>query len=164
MQAHPLEQYLAECRIAHSTKHATPETAFYPALANLLNAAGSPRDVRVHCVMGLKDQGAGMPDGGLFTPDQFSKSEGKVKAGQVAGPSRGVIECKPPKKDVLAIADTQQVSDYWNKYNQVLVTNYRELPARRPRPRRHAGRHDYYRLADSEADFWTLANDPAWFK
>jgi hypothetical protein len=78
MQSHPLEQYLAECRVAHSTRAATPETAYYAALADLLNAAGKPLDVRVHCVMGLKDQGAGMPDGGLFTPNQFSNSEARL--------------------------------------------------------------------------------------
>src|SRR5438874_9196167 len=127
MTAHPLEKYLAACQIAHATRAATPETAFYPALQSLLDSAGGGLKPRVHCVMGLKNQGAGMPDGGFFTPDQFVKGEETLKAGQVANPSRGVVECKPLNKLVLKIADTKQVTDYWEHYNQVLVTNYREF-------------------------------------
>jgi hypothetical protein len=64
-----------------------------------------------------------------------------------------VIECKPPKDDVLAIADTRQVSTYWNRYHQVLVTNYREFLL----IGREAGkpvRHEFYRLAADEREFW----------
>src|SRR5438874_938014 len=157
MTAHPLEKYLAACQIAHATRAATPETAFYPALQSLLDSAGGGLKPRVHCVMGLKNQGAGMPDGGLFTPDQFVKGEEKLKAGQVAAPSRGVVECKPLTEEVPAIAETDQVSKYWKHYSQVLVTNYRQflligtdhhgvpgVPLER------------YTLAESEAEFWNL--------
>ena len=61
-----------------------------------------------------------------------------------------MIECKPPRKDVLSIADTAQVSDYWDRYNQVLVTNYREFLLI---GRDEAGQpvaHEYYRLAATE--------------
>ena len=103
MSAHPLERYLAACRVAHATRAATPETAYYPAFQSLLDSAGGGLKPRVHCVMGLKDQGAGMPDGGFFTPYQFARGEDfRLKPGQVAGPSRGVVECLPPKADVLA--------------------------------------------------------------
>jgi hypothetical protein len=51
--------------------------------------------------MGLKNQGAGMPDGGLFTPSQFQKGEGTLRKGQL--PERGVVECKSPKEDVLTV-------------------------------------------------------------
>ena len=69
-----------------------------------------------------------MPDGGLFTPDQFVQGEeGRVKPGQRAGPSRGVVECKRPCDEVAAVAEIEQVSRYWERYNQVLVTNYRNF-------------------------------------
>jgi hypothetical protein len=42
-------------------------------LATLLNAVGQMLKPRVRCVVNLKNQGAGMADGGLFTPDQFPK-------------------------------------------------------------------------------------------
>ena len=66
-----------------------------------------------------------MPDDGPFTPEQIARGVDQPPPGQQ--PTRGVIECKKPKDDVLAIADTKQVSDYWSKYNQVLVTNYWEF-------------------------------------
>lgn len=108
MSAPPLERYLSACRIAHATRAATPETAHYSAFEALMNSAGGGLKPHVRCVMGLKDQGAGMPDGGFFTPDQLVKGEdAKPKPGQVAGPSRGVVECKPPAEDVIAIADVE---------------------------------------------------------
>lgn len=86
MHAHALEKYLTACRIAHPTKAATAETAFYPPLQSLLESAGGELKPRVHCVMGLKNQGAGMPDGGFFTPDQFVKGEDTLKKGQATNP------------------------------------------------------------------------------
>ena len=160
MHAHPLEKYLAACRVAHATQAATPETAYYPAFQSLLESAGGGLKPRVFCVMGLKNQGAGMPDGGFFTPDQFVKGEDtKLKPGQVAGPSRGVVECKPLKKDVLKVKDTKQVTDYWDHYNQVLVTNYREFVLVGRDQHGVLVKHEYYQLAASEPDFWALAAD-----
>src|SRR5260370_38520461 len=125
MTTHPLALYLNECRSRRSTGATTPETSLYGPLETLLNAVGHGLKPRVRCFMSLKNQGAGMPDGGLFTPDQMTRGTDEPPAGQP--PNRGVIECKRPKDDVIAIADTTQVSDYWNRYNQVLVTNYREF-------------------------------------
>lgn len=112
MHAHPLQQYLADCRTTRATRAGTPETAYYTALHALLTAAGGGLKPRVTCVMGLKDRGAGMPDGGLFTPDQFRRGEDHaLKDAEVGTPSRGVVECKPLAKPVLKIADTQQVNN-----------------------------------------------------
>jgi len=126
MPIHPFEHYLTGCSNTRATGAATDETAYYSVLKALIDAAGHGLKPRVHCVMGLKNQGAGMPDGGLFTPDQFQRGEDKPRAGQL--PSRGVIECKPPKDEVLKIADTKQVSDYWQRNNN------RDLPTRTPSP------------------------------
>ena len=158
MTTHPLAIYLEDCRARHKTGAVTPETSLYNPLETLLNAVGSKlKRPRVRCFMNLKDQDAGLPDGGLFTPDQFEKGNEETPQGQT--PSRGVIECKPPKKDVIAITDTEQVSKYWDRYNQVLVTNYREFVLI-GREDDKPVRHEYYRLAESEKEFWTLASHP----
>ena len=41
--------------------------------ATLLNAVGGTLKPKVRCVINLHNQGAGLPDGGLFTADQFQK-------------------------------------------------------------------------------------------
>src|SRR5580704_5192616 len=109
MSTHALAVYLADCRARRGTGATTPETSLYSPLEALLNAVGHDRKPRVHCFMSLKNQGAGMPDGGLFTPDQIARGAAEPPSGQA--PARGVIECKKPKDDVLAVADTKQVSD-----------------------------------------------------
>ena len=58
---HPLETYLAELRDARG--HGVPETTGYPALSNLLNAVGDTVKPKVHCIINLKNRGAGIPDG-----------------------------------------------------------------------------------------------------
>lgn len=98
-----------------------------------------------------------MPDGGLFTPDQILRGADEPPPGQV--PARGAIECKKPKDKLLDVVDSPQVSRYWDRFNQVLVTNYREflLVGRDESGTRVRGEH--FRLADSERAFW--AADPA---
>jgi hypothetical protein len=152
MSTHPLALYLGDCRARRGTGATTPETSLYPPLEALLTAVGHKLKPRVRCFMSLRNQGAGMPDGGLFTPDQIARGASEPPEGQ--NPSRGVIECKPPKDDVLAIADTRQVSTYWNRYNQVLVTNYREFVLIGRDDRGLPVRHEFYRLAADEPDFW----------
>src|SRR5690242_13462507 len=66
----PLEAYLHEMQEIRSYHAGVKETSYYPALRNLLNAVGKTLKPPVHCIINLKNQGAGMPDGGLFTPDQ----------------------------------------------------------------------------------------------
>src|SRR5579883_1823566 len=104
---HILEEYLTELKGIRATGGGVAETSYYPALSNLFNAVGKTLKPRVRCVMNLKNLGNGMPDGGLFTADQFQRSsEGVPKAGQL--PARGAIEAKGAKPDVRAIAATQQ--------------------------------------------------------
>ena len=50
-----------------------PETSGYGTLATLLNTIGAALKPKVRCVINLQNQGAGLPDGGLFTADQFQK-------------------------------------------------------------------------------------------
>jgi len=122
----PLETYLRELRDIRSSGAAVEETASYSALANLLTEVGKQLKPKVRCITGLQDLGAGFPDGGLFTEEQFDKKHTlKPLPGQL--PSRGVIEVKPVKNDAWITAEGEQVSRYWGKYRQVLVTNYRDF-------------------------------------
>src|SRR5262249_46127440 len=150
---------LNDCRARRGTGATTAETSLYPPLEALLNAAGGGFKPRVRCFMSLKNQGAGVPHGGLFTPDQSAPRADEPPPRQA--PSRGVIECKKPKDDVLAVADTRQVSDYWDRYNQVLVTNYREFLLLGRDGHGRPVRHEHYRLAATEKEFWQRAADPA---
>lgn len=94
---HALETYFRDLHDIRSTGAGAKQTSFYPALANLLNEVGKSLKPKVRCVMTLRNQGAGMPDGGLFTPDQFQKGEEEPLPGQ--SPNRGAIECKSTKDD-----------------------------------------------------------------
>ena len=48
--SNPVEQYLRSLRSIHQLNAHTPETSFYPALANLLNAVGDTLSPRVRFV------------------------------------------------------------------------------------------------------------------
>ncbi len=155
---HPLEHYLAHLAAIRNTGAGTAETSYYPPLVDLLNAIGQTLKPKVRAVNQLANTGAGLPDGGLFAESQFKKrGDEKPLPGQM--PERGVIEIKSPKEEVAAIADTKQVSKYWQKYKLVLVTNYRDF--------RLVGERDgipvtleSYHLAESETAFWALAAHP----
>lgn len=73
----PFEIYIRELRDIRATGAGVKETSYYNALANLLNTIGATLQPKVRCVMQLKNQGAGMPDGGLFTARQFQKRSGR---------------------------------------------------------------------------------------
>src|SRR5712691_9805833 len=77
-----LEEYLAELKAIHATGAGVAETSYYPALCNLFNAVGKTLKPKVRCVMNLKNLRAGLPDGGLFTADQFQRqSDDTPRAG-----------------------------------------------------------------------------------
>ncbi len=109
-----LETYLTELRDIRSSGEAVNETSYYGSLANLFNDIGKTLKPKVRCIINLKNRGAGLPDGGLFTPDQFQKaSEAQPLPGQI--PSRGVLEVKGTKDDAWVVADGEQVSRYWGE-------------------------------------------------
>lgn len=145
----PLETYLRELRDIRSSGAAVKETSYYPALSNLLNEVGKKLKPRVRCIINLANRGAGLPDGGLFTPDQFQKpSDAEPLPGQL--PARGVIEVKPTKDDAWVIAEGKQISGYWGKYRQVLVTNYWEFLLLGQDAEGNPVKLESFRLADSE--------------
>lgn len=155
----PIESYIRDLRDIRSSGHAVKEVSYYGALERLLNEIGRTLRPKVRCFMQLKNRGAGLPDGGLFTPDQLQKgSAAEPLAGQI--PSRGVIEIKGTREDVRAVADGEQVSRYWGKYRQVLVTNYRDFVLVGRDAEGKASKLETYGLAESESDFWLAAAHP----
>lgn len=159
MTTHPVETYLHELRDIRSSGAAVKETSYYAPLANLLNEIGRTLKPRVRCIMTLKNRGAGMPDGGLFTPDQFQRpSEAEPLPGE--NPSRGVIEVKGTGDDAWLVASGPQVSKYWGKYGQVLVTNYRDFLLIGQDAQGRPVKLESCRLAPDEASFWTAAARP----
>ncbi len=156
----PLETYLSELRELRASQAVTRETSGYPALANLLNAIGGALKPKVRCLIQLKNQGAGLPDGGLFTPDQLKNQDDEQPLQGVTLPARGVIEIKSPGEEIAQLAETDQVKDYVARYGLVLLTNYREFQLLvrgtgwKPVPL------EAFRLAEDEAAFWAAAAQP----
>ncbi|MFY3741242.1 MAG: hypothetical protein HMLIMOIP_001696 [Candidatus Nitrosomirales archaeon] len=153
------ETYLREMAHIRSSGAAVDETSYYPVISKLLNEIGKQLKPQLTCIMHIKNKGAGLPDGGLFTQDQFqSKAEIHQIPGQL--PARGVIEVKGAGDDTWITAKGDQVSKYWRKYNQVLVTNYRDFLLI---GRDSDGRPltlESFRLAESESSFWAAAANP----
>jgi hypothetical protein len=151
-----LETYLRELYEIRLSGHAVKETSYYAPLANLLNGVGKGLTPKVRCVINLKNSGAGLPDGGLFSADQFQRTSGtEIPEGTL--PSRGVIEVKGTGEDAWVVADGEQVSRYWGKYRQVLVTNYRDFVLVGRDPEGNPIKLETYRLANSETEFWKRA-------
>ena len=71
----PVQQYLAALNDIHLTGGAVAETSYYPPLIELLNELGRTLDPKVHCQAHPRNQGAGIPDMGLYGANQ-------VKAGK----------------------------------------------------------------------------------
>ena len=93
MSVNPLETYLTELRETRDSGAATKETSGYGTLAKLLDAVGHCLKPRVRCLIQLKNSGAGLPDGGLFTPDQLKNADEEAPLLGL-DPARGVIEVK----------------------------------------------------------------------
>jgi hypothetical protein len=82
MSENPTERYLTEIREVRSTRSNAPETSFYPALEGLLTAIGKTLSPKVRCVINLANRGAGLPDGGLFSADQFRRKPQNTDAAE----------------------------------------------------------------------------------
>jgi hypothetical protein len=153
-----LETYLQDLRTTRSSGAAVKETSYYPALANLLNEVGKTLKPKVRCIVHLQDTGGGIPDGGLFTEEQIRHNVSDLLAG--ATPARGAIEAKPASADAWKIAESKQVKEYWSRYRQVLVTNYRDFLLVGADAEGNRAILETYRLARDEQDFWRKAAHP----
>lgn len=154
---HPLEVYFSRLREIRAAGIGQPETSYYDPLATLLSAYGRRLSPRVTCIMQIQNQGAGMPDGGLFTAEQLRR--GRNAADQV--PSRGVIEAKGFNEDVEHLAETAQVRNYLGRYGLVLATNFREFLLLQRDPDGNPRRVDaVYRFFDTEDVFVAAIDHP----
>jgi hypothetical protein len=164
MSENLIERYLADLGEIRGTRANVPETSFYPALERLLSDIGKTLSPKVRCVINLANRGAGLPDGGLFSADQFRRKKGDENGKEnpflVQSPSRGVIEAKPPAEDVRRVSETEQVERYWKRYGLVLVTNFRAFAVVGQGPTGKPCVLESFALAESESEFWRLAAHP----
>ena len=155
----PLEKFLHDVSEIHASRAAVDETPYYGSLETLFNEIGKTLKPRVRCIIHIKNRGAGLPDGGLFTAEQFDKkSGGQPKEGQL--PSRGAVEVKAPREDATAVALGKQVTRYLVRYRQVLVTNLRQFILLGHDLDGSPAILEKYELADTEANFWKAAGHP----
>ncbi|MFH1088151.1 MAG: DNA methyltransferase, partial [Chloroflexota bacterium] len=154
-----MEQYFRDLTAIRQSGGGVPEESYYGSLEKLLNGIGKALKPQVRCIIQLQNHGAGEPDGGLFTREQYDNGDpGQPLLGQM--PARGALEIKPTSDDAWVTTETEQVSNYWNKYQLVLVTNYRDFVLI---GRDEAGKPmklESCRLALSEVEFWARAAHP----
>jgi len=146
-----LGPFLSACHNVHSSGAGTVETSYYTAINQLLDSVGAQLSPKVRCIMQLKNLGAGNPDGGFFTADQFHAKGGQAK--DLSAPARGVIEVKSPAEPLHLTSNSLQVDKYWQRYKLVLVTNLRDwllIGERQGQP----VALERYTLAEDEASFW----------
>jgi len=150
---HPLGIYLHAMGQTHASGQATDETSYYDALTGLLNSVGTELKPLVRAVLTLRNRGAGLPDGGLFTANQLRPGQ-EVSSSSGGLPARGAIEVKPLSTDVRKVAESEQVERYLGKYGQVLVTNYREFLLVGQGPNGRSRLLESYSIAADEDSFW----------
>jgi hypothetical protein len=164
MSENLIERYLTDLGEVRGTRSNVPETSFYSVLERLLTDIGKTLSPKVRCVINLANQGAGLPDGGLFSADQFRRKTGEADAKEnpflVQNPSRGVIEAKPPSEDIRRVIETEQVERYWKRYSMVLVTNFRAFVLIGKGPTGQPCTLESFTLAESENEFWRLTAHP----
>ena len=97
----------------------------------------------------MADQGAGHPDFGLYAAKQVQR--GRPRAGQI--PECGVVEVKSPDEDAWLTAESDQVSQYWDRYRLVLVTNTRDFVLLGEDSSGNPAKLETFTLADSEDEF-----------
>ena len=143
------EKYFSDLRSLAESGGATAELSSHFPLHNLLQAIGATLKPKIFCVGELADHGAGHPDFGLYTVRQVKA--GKPRQGQM--PERGVVEAKPSSDDAWLTADSNQVSDYWNRYRLVLVTNSRDFVLVGEDAAGHPTKLETFRLATTSEEF-----------
>ena len=94
-----------------------------------------------------------MPDGGLFTADQFQRhGDAEPKRGQL--PSRGAIEAKGTKQALLPLAMGKQVVEYLGRYGIVIVTNLREFAIVTRGGNGGPQPMEKFSISEKEEEFW----------
>jgi len=123
----PIESYFAQLRDIRASGAGVAETSYYPALSELLTALGGKLKPKVTAIINLRNTGAGIPDGGLFTATQLKGWDAGTDPLPGQLPARGAIEVKGTSDDAFAVAKSEQVARYVERYGLVLVTNLRDF-------------------------------------
>ncbi len=156
-----LHRFLRSVSAIHATGGAVAETSYYPAVARLLEDVGATLNPRVRPVIHVRDQGSGIPDGGLFVERPAGPLASIPDPMEMSAPERGVIEVKPPSRDLAKTVTTAQVRKYLDRYGKVLVTTLRSwaLVVAEPTTGK-TKRAATFEIAGDEAAFWALASGP----
>lgn len=139
---------------------AVKETSYYGTLEGFLNGIGSELRPQVRAIINTKSIGAGIPDGGLFSKEQFSKTQEQLEDFVATPPSRGVIEVKGTSENIEELAKSSQVKKYLDKYRQVLITNYYQFLLLSINKNGEIQYLEKYNLAENETDFWAKCDNP----
>lgn len=123
--SHPVAEYLHDLYMISGVS--VPETSGYPALSKLLNAVGDSLKPKITAVIHPSNNGAGIPDGGLFSAKELKKHGPDSPALFQLKPERGVIEVKALDADLSSFESSPQVRNYLEHYGQILLTNYRSF-------------------------------------
>jgi len=155
---HPVEKYLKAVADVRRSGQGVPEMSYYSALRELLQAAGDELTPKVTVIFSLANRGAGLPDGGFFTPDQLRPSPQDEWRG--LSPARGVVEVKGVSDDAFLTAEGEQVSGYRRQYKQVLVTNLRAFLLIGADENGNPVQLTPFVLAETAEEFWRKAEKP----
>jgi hypothetical protein len=96
--SHPVGEYLHELYLISGVS--VPETSGYPALSKLLNAVSDTLGPKITAVIHPSNNGAGIPDGGLFSSKELKKHGPDSPGLFQLKPERGVIEVKSLEADL----------------------------------------------------------------
>jgi hypothetical protein len=157
----PVEAYFTQLRDIYNSGAGVAETTYYPALCGLLTAIGSKLKPKVTALTHLRNTGAGIPDGGLYTADQLRGWD--IESDPLGGqhPKRGAIEVKGTSDNVATVAGSEQVARYVEHYGLVLVTNLRDFVlVGRDVAGRGTRTLEAWSLATSEGVFWARVQQP----
>lgn len=146
-------QYLNDLRAIRSTGSATAETSFYPPLDRLLNASGQTLKPPILFSTQLRNQGAGVPDGGFFP--QPHRPRRNAPPPVLQNPERGVVEIKPADYNLDTLTNEPQTRRYLDQYGLVLITNLREFRLLLLTPTGVIQTLERYTLANTAAALWT---------
>lgn len=157
-----LEIYIRRVSDVRKIGGGVPETTYYDILSNLFNEIGKTLNPHVICLLTLRNLGAGLPDGGFFTEDQIPPSYQLSFSEEFPTPlpARGALEVKGTAESIEDILKTQQIGDYLNRYNQVLVTNLRDFTLVGKDAEGDPIIWDQFALAPTEEAFWKAAAHP----
>ncbi|MDO9108398.1 MAG: N-6 DNA methylase, partial [Coriobacteriia bacterium] len=157
----PVEAYFTQLRDIYASGAGVAETSYYGPLATLLSDIGAKLKPKVSAIINLRNTGAGIPDGGLFTASQLKGWNPGTDPLQGQLPARGAIEVKGTTDDAFQVAASEQVARYVERYGLVLVTNLRDFVLV-DRSADGAGVRELEscRLATNETAFWAHIATP----